>query len=89
VRLADERAAAQRATSAGIDAARQALDLRILEIVDELAPREEPAATPQPTAPMPAVPTEPGSTPRDTPAETPVEVSFEANGPDAADSTAE
>jgi hypothetical protein len=88
VRLADERAAAQRATSAHADASRQALDLRIAEIVDELAPRE--AATPTvtaTTAPMPAVAPEPA--PSDASAETPVDVSFEAHGPGAIDTTAE
>jgi hypothetical protein len=89
VKLADERAAAQRATSAAIDATRQALDLRIADIVEELAPRAPKAEATAPTAPMPAVATDPVTTPVDSPAETPVEVSFEPHGPDAADTTAE
>jgi hypothetical protein len=90
VRLADERAAAERATAAGVDATRQDLDARIVALVEELAPREPaPVTTPLPaevTAPMPAATPEPVP---DSPAETPVEVSFEPNGPDAADTTAE
>jgi hypothetical protein len=92
VRLADERAAAQRATVGGTDAARKDLDLRIVELVEELAPRD-----PAVTAPMHAVTAEPSPTPSpaaaeppaETPAETPVEVSFEPHGPDPADTTAE
>ena len=88
VRLADARAAAERATVAGVDATRQDLDLRIAELVEELAPHEE-SAPPAVTAPMPVVATEPPSTSSDSPEETPVEVSFEPHGPDPADTTAE
>ncbi len=90
VRLADERAAAQRATVADVDAMRKDFDQRILALVDELAPRDatsKPAAAA--TAPMPAVATEPACAPSDSPAETPVEVSFEPHGPNPADTTAE
>jgi hypothetical protein len=100
IRLADERAAAQRGTSANGDAARKELDLRIAELVEELAPREPVVSSagedrPQAstTAPMPVVVTEPSPVAADpaseTPAETPVEVSFESHGPDPADTTAE
>jgi hypothetical protein len=88
VRLADERAAAERATAAGVDATRQDLDGRIVALVEELAPRE-PAPAPAVTAPMPAADAEPTPTPPESPAETPVEVSFEPHGPDPADTTAE
>jgi hypothetical protein len=94
LQLADRRAAAQRGSSTDADAARKELDLRIGELVEELAPRE-----PVRTAPMPAV-AEPSPAavpapetlterPAETPAETPVEVSFEPHGPDPADTAAE
>jgi hypothetical protein len=82
VRLADERAAAQRATSADVDATRQELDQRIAALVEELAPRD-------PNVPPAPAPASPPPAACDPPADTPVEVSFEPHGPDAADTTAE
>ena len=82
-------ATVQAADLDGTDAARKELDLRIVEAVEELAPREPAKAEVIPTAPMPAVATDSSNAAGEPPAETPVEVSFETHGPDPADTAAE